>query len=342
MAEGIPQERLESLCRLLGGARRAVIAVHTHPDGDAVGSGVALCHFLRRECGIEACLLLPDPAPAAVGFLLEDAETVCDGTEAAARIAAADLVFCLDCNGFSRTAALETPLRAARCPKILIDHHLHPVREEFDLVFSDPSASSASEVLYRILTALPERGDANRLPLPCATALMTGMTTDTNNFANSATPDTFRMAAALIEAGVDREAILQQLYRRYDERRVRLLAHCLSSMTLTPEGAAYIILDRSAQQRFGVEEGDTEGFVNEPLVIGRVRLSLFLKEEDGLFRVSLRSKRGTSAQQLAATCFHGGGHELASGGKLYFPQDIPGPGDAPAYLENVLRQYFSA
>lgn len=341
MAKGIPQERLESLNRLLGGARSAVIAVHTHPDGDAVGSAVALGRFLSEKRGIDACILLPDPAPAAVNFLLEGEAVVADGAEAAARIASAGLVFCLDCNGFSRTAALETPLREARCPKVLIDHHLNPVCGEFDLVFSETAASSASELLYHILTALPDVGSAARLPRRSATALMTGMTTDTNNFANSATPATFRMAADLIEAGVDREAILQQIYRQYDERRLRLLAYCLDTMTLTPEGAAYIILSRSVQQRFGVEEGDTEGFVNEPLAIGRVRISLFLKEEDDLFRVSVRAKRGTSAQRLASTWFHGGGHELASGGKIFFPQDIATPGDAPAYLENILRQYLS-
>lgn len=340
MAEGITQDRLERFDRLISASRSAVIAVHTHPDGDAVGSAAGLAAFLRERRGLEATILLPDPAPALFGFLLEGEPVEVaslPGNDACGRIASADLVFCLDCNGFGRTALLEKPLQEAVCPKILIDHHLYPDAGRFDLVFSDPSVSSASELVFQLLKGLCP---GTPLPVRTATALMTGMTTDTNNFANSATPSTFRMAADLLEAGVDREGILLQVFRQHDERRLRLLAHCLDRMVITPEGAAYMILDRATQLRFGVEEGDTEGFVNEPLVIGRVRMSLFLKEEDGLFRVSIRSKRGTSAQRLAATRFHGGGHELAAGGKLFFPEDIPSPEDAPAYLESVLQNYF--
>jgi phosphoesterase RecJ-like protein len=339
MAEGITQDRLDRLDRLVTAARNVVIAVHTHPDGDAVGSAVGLGVFLRERRCCDVTLLFPDPAPALFGFLTDGERVLTatvQGEESRTRVASADLIFCLDCNGFSRTASLEKPLQGAPCPKILIDHHLRPESDRFDLVFSDPSASSASELVFHLLKGL----GGTPLPGKAATALMTGMTTDTNNFANSATPSTFRMAADLLDEGVDREAILQLVYRQYDERRLRLLAHCLQSMVITPECAAYMILDRATQQDFGVEEGDTEGFVNEPLAIGRVRMSLFLKEEDGLFRVSIRSKRGTSAQRLAADRFHGGGHELAAGGKLFYPQDIPSPADAAAFLESVLSGYL--
>ena len=339
MAASITPERLERLRGLIAAGGSAVIAVHTRPDGDAVGSAVALRRWLHERCGLTASILLPDPAPALLGFLTEDEPVLTasrEEVEVRKCIAGAGLVFCLDCNGLDRTASLETPLREARCPKILIDHHLYPEADPFELVFSDPAASSTCELLYGILQAL----DGTPLPPKSAEALMTGLTTDTNNFANSATPTTFRMAAELVEAGVDRTGILQQIFQQHNERRLRLLAHCLKGMVITPEGAAYMILDRRAQRRFGIDEGDTEGFVNEPLAIGQVRMSLFLKEEPGLFRVSIRAKRGTSARKLAAACFHGGGHELAAGGRLYIPQDIPAPGAAAAYIEDVIRGYF--
>ena len=338
---GLPA-RLDTL---LSGVRTAAIVVHTHPDGDAVGSAAALLAFLREKRGIEATAILPDAAPDTLSFLTEGLPFLtasAQKAEAAACISASDLIFCLDCNGFSRVEGLETVLRDASGRKVLIDHHLYPEADAFDLAFSDPSASSTCEVLYRILTALPDTGSAAGLPAHSVTALMAGMTTDTNNFANSTTPSTLRMAADLLEAGADREAVLDLIYRRYRENRLRLLAHCLDGMRITSDGVAYMILDRETQRRLDMQDGETEGFVNEPLAIGRVRMSLFLKEDDGHFRVSIRSKRGTSAQRLAATRFHGGGHELAAGGKLYFPQDIAAPEEAASYIENVTRAYFQS
>ncbi|MGN1214785.1 MAG: bifunctional oligoribonuclease/PAP phosphatase NrnA, partial [Candidatus Cryptobacteroides sp.] len=88
-------------------------------------------------------------------------------------------------------------------------------------------------------------------------------------------------------------------------------------------------------------EGDTEGFVNVPLDIADVRLSILIKEDNGRARVSLRSKRGTSANRCAIRYFHGGGHELAAGGKLFFPEDIPAAGDAQAYILNNSSKFFS-
>ena len=78
----------------------------------------------------------------------------------------------------------------------------------------------------------------------------------------------------------------------------------------------------------------------EAMGIDRVRMSLFLTEQEDHFRVSVRSKKGTSANRMAASCFHGGGHELAAGGKLYFPADIPGPDDAQAYILKGIEGFF--
>ena len=103
-----------------------------------------------------------------------------------------------------------------------------------------------------------------------------------------------------------------------------------------------MILDAATRDKYGLQDGDTEGFVNLPLSIRQVRLSIFIKEEDDRhFRVSLRSKRGTSANTFARKWFHGGGHELASGGKLFIPDDIPAPSDAAAYLEKAIYAELS-
>ena len=339
------ENSIRTLDGLIEAAERITIAVHTHPDGDAAGSGAALLSYLRERRGKDAVLLLPDPLPDSLTFVLprdgvmvyeEAPETACG------RIAASDLLFGMDFNAFDRTGGAEIPLRESRAEKVLFDHHLSPDRAAFDLVFSRTEVSSACEVLFDTLLALPDiAGDAGKLPAACTYALMTGMTTDTNNFANSVFPGTLRMASALLAAGTDRDDILARLYNRYRENRFRLMGYLLSEvLRITPEGVAYMILRKEDQLRFNMRQGETEGFVNLPLGIDRVRMSLFLTEQEDHFRVSVRSKKGTSANRMAATRFHGGGHELAAGGKLFFPADIPGPDDAQAYILKGIEGFF--
>ena len=239
-------------------------------------------------------------------------------------------------NGFSRAGDLEADLHACKARKVLIDHHLNPDLPSFDLVFSQERISSASELLYQVLQAL-----GGELPLPVLTPLMAGMTTDTNNFANSVYPSTLQMASELLAAGVDRDALLDRLYHRYRENRLRAMGAYLDELLhITPDGVAYAVLDRSFLERFELQEGETEGFVNLPLGIDAVRLSVFLREADGHFRVSLRSKRGVQASRLAAEAFHGGGHECAAGGKLYFPEDISAPDRAADYIETRTARFM--
>lgn len=336
--------RIRRLEALLSDARRVCIVVHTHPDGDAVGSGVALLAYLRGFQGLAADLLLPDPAASVLDFLLpENGVTLAsaDPAGAVSRIAGCDLLFCLDMNGPGRAGDLEAALRASAARKVLVDHHPNTEADWFDLAFSETEVSSASELLYRVLLALPGVGRADRLPMEVLTPLMAGMTTDTNNFANSVFPSTLRMASELLAAGVDRDALLDALFNSYGESRFRAMGCFLDRlMHITPDGVAYAILDRRTQAEFGIREGDTEGFVNLPLGIGRVRLSVFLREDEGHFRVSVRSKRGVAANLLAAEAFHGGGHACAAGGMLHFPQDIPDRELAAQYVETVTARFM--
>ena len=338
---GIDTEAVGRLEALLQSGATVTVTAHTHPDGDALGSVSGLVSYLRECRGKDAVVVLPDSPARPVRFIVPDSvPLLCFDREPEAcleRIAASDLIVLLDGNGFSRTEGLQEAFEASPAPKVLIDHHVGPDRERFREVFSTPDVSSASELLYYILLALPDiGGDPSRLPAEAARALLTGMTTDTNNFANSVYPGTFRMAADLIAAGVDREAVLSDLYNRYRENRVRVMGYLqYEGMHITPEGLAYMIATRDILDRFGVEEGETEGLVNIPLSIDRVKMSILLKQEEGHFRVSIRSKKGWSARAAATGHFHGGGHENASGGKLFWPADIAGPEAAAAYLEHV-------
>lgn len=343
----LAEDRVSRLSSLIEDAPSIVIAAHTHPDGDALGSTTALLHYFAGRGCPSVSVVLPDTPPQSIRFIIgEDPRFVFGDQapeEADRRIAGAGLIVLADCNAFSRTEGLAPALEASQAPKVLIDHHLNPDREAFQLVFSDTGVSSASELIYWILLKMKDiGGDPSRIPAAAARALMAGMTTDTNNFANSVTPDTLRMAAGLLEAGVDRNAILAEIYQRYRENRVRIMGWLQSEdLRITPEGGAYMIATKEILQRFDCQEGETEGLVNVPLSIDKVRISLFLKEDQGHFRVSIRSKHGTSAQRLAATRFHGGGHENAAGGKLYFPEDIASPEGAATYIEQTLKEFLA-
>lgn len=339
---------LASLAEMSASASAISISTHIRPDGDAVGSSVAMLHFLLSQ-GRNARIIFPHHVPETVGFLLEsvpEGRVIIheDNPEAAlGAIRESDLLISLDYNDFKRTEALQDALEGSAARKILIDHHLDPDREKFDLVFSETRTSSTCELLYNILKALPQtKGDAANLPRECGTALMTGMTTDTNNFANSVFPGTLQMASELLAAGVDRDGILGHLYRSDREERLRLKGKLLyGNMKITPDGVACIILDRETIESYGIKEGETEGFVNEPLSIKNVRMSIFLKEDKEKFRVSIRSKKGVSANLCARLHFNGGGHELASGGSLPVPGTVKDAADAARYVEEATHIFIN-
>lgn len=334
--------------KMLTSAAFPVIITHMKPDGDAVGSTVALLEFIRL-IGREGMIVLPHRPPQNLHFLIEGIrnnhisiheETPAEAEESISR---SDLIICLDFNAFHRTDKLEEALRRSSADKVLIDHHLNPDKGSFSLTFSKTDISSASELLFHILIGMPEiEGDASRLPEKSREALMTGMTTDTNNFANSVYPSTLQMASSLLAAGTDRDKILSYLYNSFSESRLRLMGHMMKDlMTITEDGVAYIVLDRDTLQRYNVAEGDTEGFVNMPLSIAEVRMSLLLKEDKDRIRVSIRSRKGVSANRCAAAYFNGGGHENAAGGRLIIPEDISSIAEAGDYIERTTHIFLN-
>ena len=338
----VTPDKIAALSALWDASERILIVSHVHPDGDAAGSATALHHYLEGRRGRGSHILLPTGMPAELGFLdcgIRIAEDDMDG--ARKLIASADLVCCMDIGGLDRTGELEGALSAATCPKVLIDHHTDPHTGEFDLWFSETEVSSTCELLYRILMQMPDMdSDPSVLPPLCARSLMTGMTTDTNNFANSVFPGTLEMASELLAAGVDREAIIQHIYNEHRENRFRAMGHLLSERLEIRDGIAVMYLSKEDRERFGLLDGETDGFVNIPLGIAEVKISAFLREESDQIRMSLRSKPGVSVNGLASACFHGGGHRQASGGKILIPQDIPDASQAIDYFLKATARFM--
>lgn len=347
--EDITSCNINKLSCMLGESLVTSIVSHMRPDGDAIGSCLALYHYIKTQGKSRAKIIIPHRYPWYLEFLI-DSETAKDiliheekPEESEKFLAGSDLIICLDFNAFHRTDCLESHLAMAKGKKILIDHHLNPDRKAFELSFSETHVSSASEYLYHILMATDSiSGNASNLPLKSAYALMTGMTTDTNNFSNSVYPSTLQMASELLRAGVDRDKIISELYGQYKESRMRLMGHILKDlMKITKDGVAYIILDTKTMMKYHLEEGDTEGFVNLPLNIAKVKMSLLLKEDGDKIRVSIRSKKGVSANMCSKLHFHGGGHENAAGGRLYIPQDVNGVESAAEYIETHTHKFMT-
>ena len=340
--EALLSEQIEAFVKAVAACRNAAVVVHTHPDGDAIGSAVAMRRYLLSK-GKTVSAIYPDTFPETLSFLAEgesliDAEK--DPAAAAAALGACDTLFVLDMNAFRRAEELAPMLRS--CPakrKVLIDHHLNPAVEEFDTVISHTDVSSACELLFWLL--LGAEGDVRRIPAKSSYALMTGMTTDTNNFANSVYPSTLEMASLLLGAGVDRDEIVSRLYQNYSETRIRAFAALLGQhMDILPGGVASMVVDGAFQKAYPLQEGETEGLVNIPLGIGDVRMSIFSRWCGDHYRVSIRSKRGVSANRLAADFFHGGGHELAAGDKIFVPADIPDEASASAFIASCVAQFL--
>ena len=334
-------ENIQAAIDLMANSKHIAILTHMHPDGDAMGSSTGMLHFLEKS-GKSAHILLNDKYPDNLSFLIGDdirgkiliLEENPEGIRKV--LEECDLMLCLDFNNLSRTEGLQELAASTDVPKILIDHHLSPVFDQFTHVFSETAISSASELSYWFLKEALASGrfpEVTALPLACGRALMTGMTTDTNNFANSVFPSTLQMASELLTAGVDRDDILSNLYNKLSENRLRLMGHLMKDvLEITPDGVAFITLSKEDAARYQIREGETEGFVNMPLSIDRVRMSIFSKEDEGRARISIRSKKGTSANLCARAWFNGGGHEQAAGGKLVYGTDVADFSEVPEYI----------
>jgi phosphoesterase RecJ-like protein len=241
-------------------------------------------------------------------------------------IAQADLIVMLDFNQSNRLGEAEKYVLASGAFKVVIDHHLAP--EKFcDILISDPTACSTSELVYEIIS---EINGEKPLPKGYSEALYVGIITDTGNFEHgNYSGRTFRTVAGLMEKGIERERILNLIYNNFSAARMRLMGYVLNQkMIVLPEfKTAYMSLSREELSDFEYIKGDTEGFVNLPLSIKGIVFSVLFIEKDGFVKLSFRSKGSFPVNEFASKFFYGGGHLNASGGEY------------PDTLENTV-QYF--
>lgn len=308
---------IQALRPLLSTPRKIVLVPHKNPDGDAIGSCLGLCHYLRA-LGHQATVVAPNDfpqflkwMPGAEGILVFEK----DARAGKAAIADAELVFTLDFNALDRCGDLQIPLQKASATFIMIDHHQSPDNYA-QVQYSDVQMSSTCEMVYNTIEAL---GGLDLLDAGAASCLYAGMLTDTGSFKfPGTTPRTMRVAADLMERGAPHSQIHRNIYDTNRPERLQLLGRALSNLVILPEySTAYITLSQDELDAHGFQKGDTEGFVNYGLSIsGVVLAAIFIENRDeGIVKISLRSQGDFSVNDMARKHFNGGGHINAAGGR---------------------------
>ncbi len=311
------------------------IIVHTNPDGDAIGSALGL-HAILKGIGFKDIpVIAPNAYPSFLQWMPGNEQVIIASEQpniAEDAISVADVLFCLDFNGFSRAEQLEKHLIKSMAKKIMIDHHPQP-EDGFDLVFSDTKTSSTAEMVYEVIAAC---GMEDMINYDAAQCLYAGIVTDTGSFSFSCNnPRTYEITAQLMRKGVDGAALQRLIYNTYSIDRMRLLGFSLAErLTVYPgHHAACISLSKADLERFNHREGDTEGFVNYALSIKHIRFAALFIEKDDHTKVSLRSAGHLDVNLLARKYYEGGGHKNASGGKSKLDLDR-----TIKHFESILEQ----
>ncbi len=292
-----------------------VIISHVNPDGDALGSSLALWHYLKRT-GRDAVVIMPNQYPDFLKWLpgSDDILFFSKSKSAARAIQNAGVIFLLDFNSPGRADKAGELITESNAFKILIDHHPNPA-DFADLVISDTLASSTAELIFRFIETT---GNPDLIDDISGTCLYTGMMSDTGSFNyNSSRPETFRVLSELLKRGIDKDFIYSMVYDNYSVNRMRLLGYCLDKkMVVLPEyKTAYISLTLEEKKNYKYIRGDAEGFVNYPLSIKGIVFSAFFMENDDHVKLSFRSKGNFDTNIFAENNFDGGGHVNASGGE---------------------------
>ena len=316
-----PSAAVERLRR----ARRVLITSHASPDGDALGSELALAG-LARALGVTTAIVNRDPAPPSLAELPGIERVTVSSVLPPGFPDGFDLVVTLECPGLDRPGLDGLD----RAPILNIDHHRS--NEHYGEVdFVDEEAPAAGELVWRMFAAAGVEPDSD-----AATNAFVALSTDTGDFRYSnATPRAFRAAAEMVAAGARPDQVAEWIHHRRSPASVRLLGEALATLELRCDGRLAVMqLTPEAFRRAEATPAETEELVNLPRAIAGVRaVALFKQWEEGVVRVSLRSKGAVDVCRVAAS-FGGGGHTNAAGCTLH--------GELPAVAEPVLAMTAAA
>jgi bifunctional oligoribonuclease and PAP phosphatase NrnA len=317
----VNQDLIERVREELRRSRKTLLTTHQNPDGDGLGSEVALAAYLKG-IGKDTLILNPDEVPERYRFLDPSGEIrAYDDSSGPDLVRECDLIITLDNSSLHRLGKMEQSVRDSGAVTLCVDHH-STTDPFWGVNFIDESACATGEMVHDLIKALG--GD---LDAASAAALYTAMITDTGNFRFSKTsPRSHRIAAELLAKGVNPARVFELVYEQQPEGFVRLMGVALSAFRLEAGGRlGWISLTRRQLMECSAEEADTSEIVNHLFAIRGVRVCLLFKElPDGMVKVSLRSKGSIDVHRVATT-YGGGGHQNASGAVLEGPLESAVP-----------------
>ncbi len=306
----------KELSKLFNTSSYIVLISHVNPDGDAIGSQLALYHYLK-EIGRNVEMFTPNNIQEFLKWMDGASDIsiyIKDRSKCRKMIEKADLIVMFDFNQSNRLGEAEQVVLRSKAKKLIIDHHLNP--ENFaDIVISDPTKCSTAELVHELIS-LVNKGPF--MSKAYAEALYVGIVTDTGNFEHGPySSRTFRIVADLIDTGLEKNRILNLVYNNFSADRLRLQGFALNErMVVLPEyHTAYIYLSKKDLNDYNHVKGDTEGFVNIPLSIKGIYFSVMFIEKKDYIKLSFRSTGSFPTNKFASEYFSGGGHLNASGGE---------------------------
>ncbi|MDT7832066.1 DHH family phosphoesterase [Flavobacteriaceae bacterium S356] len=311
------QEKLEELKTFLSSPKSMVIVGHRNPDGDAMGSTLALYHYFKQK-GHKPTVVVPNEYPEFLHWLPGSKSTYrfdWQNNQSQRAIKGSDIIFLLDFNALHRLGSdMQNTLEKYPNDFAMIDHHQQP--DDFTYMYSDTSICSTCQMVYHFIEMM---GDVDLIDADIATCLYTGIMTDTGSFRfRSTTSTTHRVIADLIDKGAENDRIHNNVYDANSYGRLLLLGQSLSNLKIYPEyKTAFITLTDAEKKKFDFQKGDTEGVVNYALSLkGIVFGVIFIEDkEQQIIKISFRSKGSFSVNEFARKYFNGGGHDNAAGGK---------------------------
>ena len=310
--------QIDSIKELLSVPRKIVLVAHRNPDGDAIGSTLAMQHYLVAK-GHSARTVLPNDVPEFLQWL-PGVETVYkydkQNKQSRNAIDASEIIFVLDFNAFHRVGEdMQKALEEYKGTYIMIDHHQQPDAIS-EYIYSDTSICSTCQMVYHFIDKL---GDVDMIDENIATCIYTGIMTDTGSFRfPSTTSRTHKIIGDLIEKGADNAKIHDNVFNTSSYSRLQLMGVALTNLVVLPNfHTAYITLSQKELEDNNYEKGDTEGLVNYGLSIkGIYFAAIFIEDkEQNIIKISFRSKGEFSVNKFSRNHFNGGGHDNAAGGR---------------------------
>ena len=305
---------IQSIKKVISTKKNILLIPHSSPDADALGSCLSLFHFFKDEHNVN--VISPNEFTDILSFLPGSNDILIfesDKEKSNILFKKSNVIFTLDFNNLSRAKNISHLIAKSKATKIMIDHHENP-DDYADFMISNSNMSSTCEMIYDFISNI----NSDKINNNIATCLYAGIVADTGSFRfPSTTSRTLRIGSELIEYGVNVTDIFEKLHNNFQFNRLKLLGTTINNFKRIDDlPVLYSSISDEEQKIRNFRKGDSEGFVNFGLSVEGIKCSVVFieKSNDGIIKISFRSKGDFKVNIFANKYFNGGGHEYAAGG----------------------------